>query len=249
MIHTTRSIMGMPITIHIDDRDASQEDVDAAFAHFVHVDEVFSTYKPTSEISRFNNCELTLEQLSSEVREVMELCEQTKHDTHGYFDAQVTGIYDPSGLVKGLAIQQVAELLWKRGRINFYVDAGGDIQFSGVKADGNPWSVGIRSPFQSDILGKISITGRAGVATSGTYLRGHHIQDPYHPNKPPDELVSLTVVAPTIYEADRLSTPAFAMGRAGMRFLETHKCVEAYAIDHMGIAFATKGFIFSPVET
>jgi len=49
-----------------------------------------------------------------------------------------------------------------------------------------------------------------GIATSGTYLRGEHIYNP-KTGEAASEIVSLTVIGPNIYEADRFATAAFAM--------------------------------------
>lgn len=49
------------------------------------------------------------------------------------------------------------------------------------------------------------------VATSGTYERGQHILDG-RTGRPPQGLLSLTVVADNLTTADAVSTAAFAMG-------------------------------------
>jgi len=56
------------------------------------------------------------------------------------------------------------------------------------------------------------------------------------------EIVSLTVIGPTVYDADRFATAAFAMGRQGIEFLESQKEYEGYMIDAKGIATYTNGF-------
>ncbi|HCP75509.1 MAG TPA: FAD:protein FMN transferase, partial [Ktedonobacter sp.] len=139
-------LMGMPITIEVVEPTVTQDDLDKVFAYFVSVDDTFSTYKATSEISKINRGELLAAQYSENMKSILALSEQTKKDTHGYFDIQRDGIYDPSGIVKGWAVQNAANMLRAWGFRNFYIDAGGDIQLSGNK-DGNPWRIGIRNPF------------------------------------------------------------------------------------------------------
>jgi FAD:protein FMN transferase len=80
-----------------------------------------------------------------------------------------------------------------------------------------------------------------GVATSGNYIRGAHIYDPKTEN-PLKDLVSITVIGPNVYEADRFATAAFAMGEKGIYFIESLKGFEEYAIDKAGIATQTSGF-------
>ena len=84
--------------------------------------------------------------------------------------------------------------------------------------------------------------GDGGVATSGDYVRGRHIYDPHRGRPAGDELASLTVVGPDIYEADRFATAAFAMGQGGVEFIEDAFGLEAYAIGRDGVATMTSGF-------
>src|SRR5260370_21756488 len=101
----TRLLMGMPITVEIVDAMVAQDDLDQVFAYLVSVDETFSTYKETSEISQINRGELPVAHSSEQMQTILALSEQTKKDTYGYFDIQCDGRYDPSGIVKGWAVQ------------------------------------------------------------------------------------------------------------------------------------------------
>jgi thiamine biosynthesis lipoprotein len=168
--------------------------------------------------------------------------------TDGYFDIHVpTSTHsskksiDPSGLVKGWAIQNVAQMLRGKEFKNFYVEIAGDIQTSGKNSEGREWSIGIRNPFNATEIVKVIYPKGAGVATSGSYERGSHIYDPVG-NTHPDSYVSLTVLGPNVYKADCFATAAFAMGTEGMNFLSRQESFEAYAIDMKGIAVFTKGF-------
>ncbi len=237
--------MGMPITVEVVDATVTQDTLDKVFAYFTFVDETFSTYKATSEISKINRGELLPEQYSEEMKTVLALCEQTREDTDGYFDirsdSQSGEILDPSGLVKGWAIQHAATMLQEWGFRNFYIDAGGDIQVAGYKDD-RPWRVGIRNPFNRTENVKILALTDRGIATSGTAIRGQHIYNPHNRSVPLLEIVSMTVVGPDIYEADRFATAAFAMGRKGILFIEKLAGFEGYMVDVHGIATFTSGF-------
>jgi thiamine biosynthesis lipoprotein len=237
----TRLLMGMPITIEVIDKYVTQDDLNKVFAYFVSVDETFSTYKATSEISKINRGELAPVQWNEEMKTIMALSEQTKKDTHGYFNILHNGQYDPSGIVKGWAIQNVANMLAASGFYHFYVDAGGDIQVSGGKDD-HPWRVGIRNPFnRAEHVKVLALTNR-GVATSGTAIRGQHIYNPHDPSALLVDCVSITIIGPNIYEADRFATAAFAMGRKGIEFIETLAGFEGYMIDAQARATFTSGF-------
>lgn len=241
MMKQTSLIMGMPITVEVVDSTVTQDDLDTILAYFISVDETFSTYKTTSEISRINAGELLATQYSEDMKSILALSERTKKDTHGYFDIQHDGIYDPSGLVKGWAIHNAADILRTRQFHNFYVEAGGDIQVSGMK-DNRPWRVGIRNPFKHSEIVKVLALTQEGIATSGTAVRGQHIYNPYHRSTPLVDIASITVIGPNIYEADRFATAAFAMGRKGIQFIEKLTGFEGYMIDADARAMFTSGF-------
>ncbi len=236
-----RLLMGMPITVEILDPDVSVEALDGVFTYLRYVDETFSTYKSTSEISRINRGEIRPRHFSNDVRTILELSEQTKRETRGYFNIARGDYLDPSGIVKGWAIQQAAEQLRVDGWKNFYIEAGGDIQVSGLK-EGRPWRIGIRNPFVRDEYVKVLSLTNQGIATSGTAVRGQHIYDPFRPGEPLEEVMSLTVIGPDVYEADRFATAAFAMGAQGISFIESLPDFEGYLIDAGARATFTSGF-------
>jgi len=238
----TRILMGMPISLEVVDPTVTGALFDDAYAYFKSVDERFSTYKEASEISRLNRGEIALQDTSEDMQSIFELAERTRQETDGYFDIQHNGQYDPSGLVKGWAIFNAAELVRQRGFQNFYVEAGGDIQAVGKNDQGQRWRVGIRNPFNMQEIVKVLSLSDCGVATSGTYIRGQHIYNPKASGQLITDIVSLTVIGPDIYEADRLATAAFAMGREGIGFIEKLRDFEGYSIDRDGRATFTSGF-------
>jgi thiamine biosynthesis lipoprotein len=236
-----RLLMGMPITVEVLDPAVTPADLEEVFASFIAVDEIFSTYKESSEISRLNRGEITVQAACAQVRAILRLSEQTRRQTHGYFDIHCQAGLDPSGIVKGWAIRRAAHLLKGRGLQNFFIDAGGDIQLAGYR-QGQLWRVGIRNPFKrTENVRVLGLTGR-GVATSGSAVRGQHIYNPHQPHTPICDIVSLTVIGPDIYEADRFATAAFAMGRQGIQFIEQLKGFEGYLIDAQARATFTSGF-------
>ncbi len=241
MRNETRLLMGMPITVEVRAPRVTQADLDRVFDYFAYVDDTFSTYKPDSAISRLNRGELSEAQCSEDVRTVLALSEQTRRDTDGYFDIRRDGGLDPSGLVKGWAIQRAAELLRDAGFRDYYVDAGGDVQVSGTK-EGRPWRVGIRNPFNRYENVKVLALSDCGVATSGTAIRGQHIVNPHDPTAPLLDVVSLTVVGPSVYDADRFATAAFAMGERGIQLIERLPGFEGYMITARARATYTSGF-------
>jgi FAD:protein FMN transferase len=242
MSSQTRLIMGMPITVDIVDGDRADV-VNDVFAMFEAVDRRFSLWKPDSEICAVNRGEIAMDEASAELREVVALAERTRRETDGYFDMRrPDGTIDPSGIVKGWAVRNAARLIAKAGPRDYFVDAGGDIQSSGHNRNGKAWTVGIRNPFnEHQIIKAVRPNGR-GIATSGNYVRGDHIYNPLRPGEKVTGIVSLTVIGPDVLEADRFATAAFAMGRAGINFIESQDGLEGYLVDERAIATQTTGF-------
>ena len=238
----TADIMGMPVTVVIVDVAAKQEDIENVFDYLRAIDEQFSPYKPTSEVSRLNAGSISRDFISLEFEKILALSEKTKKETNGYFDIhKKDGTVDPSGLVKGYAIHEAAEILRKKGYTNFYVEIAGDIEVAGVSIEGEKWKVGIENPFNRQEIIKIVYLSGKGIATSGTYIRGQHIYNPLE-KKDADEIASVSVIADNVYDADRFATAVFAMGEKGIVFLENFPGLEGYMVKKDKTAVMTSGF-------
>jgi len=235
------SIMGMPVSIEVHDGAVSSSDIEEVFSYFHAIDGIFSTYKQDSEIGKINRGEITPVAYSSEVAKILHLSEETKYLTHGFFDIYQNGKIDPSGIVKGYAIHQAALLLSKKGFSHFYINIGGDIEVAGNNRSGQKWRVGIENPFNRKEIIKVVYLSGQGIATSGTYIRGQHIYNPKNQQRA-DEIASMTVIGPNVYEADRFATAAFAMGEQGILFIESLADCEGYMVTKDKKAYYTRGF-------
>lgn len=233
--------MEMPVVIQVTDSQVTNEDINEVFSLFHYLDKTFSTFKKDSEISRINRGELKEAQFSEEMRKILSLCEKTKQETNGYFDIHINGKLDPSGVVKGYAILQGATLLQKKGFKNIYVEIAGDIQVFGEDKNNKGWKIGIQNPFKTDEIIKVVLLKDKGIATSGNYQRGDHILNPIG-KKMADEIASISVIGPNVYEADRFATAAFAMGEKGIEFINSLKGFEGYMIRKDKKAIFTEGF-------
>ncbi len=225
-------IMGTAIGIDVRDPDFDPEVVDNAFGRLRAIDEIFSPYRPDSEISRLARGELPEAECEPEVRWVLGLCDDLARTTKGYFDARrhrADGGLDPSGLVKGWALEEAAWMLEAAGATNFSVNGGGDIVARGEPEPGRPWRVGIRHPRERDRVAAVLAIRAGAVATSGGYERGDHIVDP-HSGVSPRALASMTVVGPSLTYADVFATTAFAMGGDGIDWVAGQEGYGAYAI-------------------
>jgi thiamine biosynthesis lipoprotein len=234
--------MGMPITVEIVD-EVGPAFFDEIYGYLAEVEQRFSPYMATSEISRFNRGLIDSSDFSGDMREVLELAVRTKRETGGYFDIRCDdGTLDPCGIVKGWAILNAAKRLAAAGIENFLVDAGGDIQTGGTSPDGSAWIVGIRYPFNDLETIKAIRPDGYGIATSGTYARGQHIHNPHARGREITDIVSLTVIGPDVLEADRFATAAFAMGASGIYLIEETPGLEGYVVAANGLATSTTGF-------
>jgi FAD:protein FMN transferase len=225
-------IMGTAIGIDLRDGDVPEAALDAAFASLRAADARFSTYKPDSELSRLGRGELTLAECSLELRRVMALSEQLRADSAGHFDVRghrADSGLDPSGVVKGWAVEEAAWILDAAGARNYAINAGGDILVRGEPEPGEPWRIGIRHPGRPDAVAHVLEMRDGAVATSGAYERGEHIANPLSPVAPRDWL-SLTVIGPSLSLADAYATAAFAMGRTGLAWVGSHPGYRAIGI-------------------
>ncbi|MEO5635299.1 MAG: FAD:protein FMN transferase [Candidatus Paceibacterota bacterium] len=237
-------IMGMTIKIEIADNEVGDEIFEKIFSYFETINQRFSTYKSDSEISKINQGQIKEKDFSSGMKEILRLSQETKEATNGYFDILTREQkLDPSGIVKGWAIWKASQLLKENGYKNFLIDAGGDIQVEGVR-EGKPWEIGIRNPIVPSEIIKVLKIENQGVATSGNYVRGEHIYNPKTKNRirQKNNILSLTVIGPNIYDADRFATAAFAMGENGIFFIEKLYGFEGYMINREGIATMTSKF-------
>lgn len=198
------------------------------------VNEVFSTYRDNSQISRLARGELTIEECDPEVAQILQLCSEAERLSDGWFSATFQGTFDPTGIVKGWATERAALHLVAAGASGVSVNGGGDVQLCGVPGPQRPWRVGVSDPLRpGGLAAVVSAAGTAqlAVATSGTAERGTHIVDPRTGKSAVTDLVAVTVVAPKLTWADAWATAAFAMGsRDGLSWLESLPDTEALLI-------------------
>ncbi len=208
--------------------------LDEAVAQLHAVDEMFSTYRDDSQVSRLARGELTVEECDPLVAEILGLCGEAERVSEGWFSATYKGRFDPTGIVKGWATERAALCLAAAGATGVSVNGGGDVQVYGAPGPERPWRVGVSDPLRPGALAAVvsaAGTERLSVATSGTAERGAHIVDPRTGRSAVTDLVAVTVVGPRLTWADAWATAAFAMGsRQGLRWLEALPDTEALLI-------------------
>jgi thiamine biosynthesis lipoprotein len=194
----------------IDDHDA-----DLFFDRIRELEDVLSRFREHSDLSRLARGELGIDDVDPAVRIVLDECAVLRTLTAGDFDYEprhrsgnpADPILDVNALAKGWIIEEASTTL-RMTATEFLLNAGGDVVAS-ARRGGARWRVGVQHPTEpSAVLGTFEVASGA-VATSGTYERGDHIRavGPY-------ALQSVTVVGPSLAQADGLSTAVFSSGES-----------------------------------
>ena len=240
-LRRVEQIMGTAIGLDVRDASIQASALDDVFAYLREVDRRFSPYKPDSEVSRMIRGELEEADAGPDLSAILSLCDQVRQTSHGYFDIRAhrpDGRPDPTGLVKGWALEKASQILDAGGARNYCMNGGGDVVAAGRPFGSEPgvvgsvgvepsgassatehgWRVGVRHPFIADRLAAVLEVRDGAVATSGAYERGEHIRNPLT-GRAPDGLLSVTIVGPSLTLADAYATAAFAMGSSGLAWV------------------------------
>jgi thiamine biosynthesis lipoprotein len=244
------TVMGTVVTIdvypepHATDEQLAwvRRQIREACAVLHRADEVFSTWRPDSPISRLRRGEITAADAPAEVAGVVAACAAAREVSGGWFDPwAMPGGFDPTGYVKGWAAQKaLAALAPATGVSGAMVNAAGDIASSGRLPTGQPFRVGITDPAAPLRLAEIvELTG--SIATSGGYERGPHLIAPVT-GQPTARVASASVTGPDLGLADALATGLAVAGTAGLRFVEAVAGYAALTIGFDGTRTSTPGF-------
>jgi len=252
-IRHVEHVMGTVVTFDI--RTAPSPAVTKALTQAVtwlhHVDHVFSPYRPDSQVTLLAEGRLTLGESDPDIADILGRCEKLEDITGGAFTCRPAGRLDPSGLVKGWAVERASAILYDAGARDHCVNAGGDIQVRGEARPGRPWRIGITDPRRRDRLIAAVAGHDFAVATSGTAERGAHIIDP-HTGRPATGITSITLIGRHLTDVDALATAAFAMGDTARAWTHAQPGIEALAVASDGSAWCTPGFqdvaLFLPRE-
>lgn len=222
--------MGMPISIHLRGSDRSLAAADpavaAAYARLRWVDETFSTYQEQSWVSRLRDGRTVLDLCPPQVQDVAARCEAAGRRTGGAFsawlpDSQGQRRFDPTGLVKGWAVDLAGEELRGVPGTAFAINAAGDVlvgrhaHVPPTGEDADVWRIGVEDPHAAGQIARVVPLQTGGLATSGTAARGAHLFDPATAQWVA-RTGSTTVVAPTLEEADIWATALFVGGEAAL---------------------------------
>lgn len=221
-------VMGMPISLALRGRhaaDATGHDAWRAVLSSLHrADRVFSTYRPDSVVSRIDRGELALDDpdVPPELHDVLEIADRAGQATDGAFSVWLPGTdgerhFDPSGVVKGWAVERAASALAALDDTDFCLGAGGDVLGRALDPE-LPWRIGIEDPYDPHRILAVVPVREGAVATSGTAHRGAHVLDA-RTGLPPSEVAAVTVIAVGLTVADVDATSAFALGAGAVDWL------------------------------
>lgn len=134
---------------------------------------------------------------------------------------------DLGGVAKGWAADRAVGLIASHGPA--LVDVGGDIAVSGSRRDGAAWPIGVQDPRGGADPLAVLLMVSGGVATSGRDYRRwrqgaverHHIIDPRTGAPAETDLLSVTVAARSVAEAEIAAKAALILGSAaGLSWLQ-----------------------------
>lgn len=223
--------MAMPFTVEVDglpNASAVDDAVEAFHADLEWSNAVFSLWDGASALSRLARGDVTVEDCPPEVSEVLDLCDHYRTLTDGAFDARrpdgsvhANGMVDPTGIVKGWAVERAARHLDEAGATDWLVAASGDIW---TAAAGRARRLGIADPREAgDPRGKpvvdvvelggaesLGNTARA-LASSGGAQDADHIWDPVT-GLPARHVMQASVIGSSLVAADAWATAIVAGG-------------------------------------
>jgi thiamine biosynthesis lipoprotein len=219
--------------------------VESARATLHQADDLFSTWKTESAVSRLRRGTATLNDMPDDVIDVLTLCASARDVSEGWFNPwAMPGGVDPTGYVKGWAAQRALLAFEHAGIVGAMVNAAGDIATRGRPGADVPFRIGVADPrAHGRLVCVVDVHG--AIATSGTYERGQHLIDPFS-GRAGARAASASVVGPDLGVADALATALAVAGRDFLELLEGVADYEGLAIESDGSWSCTTRF---PVAT
>jgi thiamine biosynthesis lipoprotein len=238
--------MGTVVSISIDAAAEPDRVISRLHSNFAHVDDVFSLYKPESELSQIASNRARLADASEELRNAYANAIEWRAATNGAFTPnRPDGVIDLSGIVKAIAMDGAGHELDSAGIKNWCLNVGGDVLVAGLDGSSKPWNIGITDPLDRHVLVTEAqlVRPRNACATSGSAERGDHI---WTVGAAPTLFVQATVLANDIITADVLATAIIAGGPAALDRICEEWDIDAMTIDIEGDLRMTPGFARIP---
>ncbi|MBU2522447.1 MAG: FAD:protein FMN transferase [Proteobacteria bacterium] len=153
------------------------------------------------------------------------------------------------GIAKGYIVDQAANLIKLNGIKYALINAGGDIRVIGGNGPSKAWKIGIKDPLGKREFAEEFELNNGAIATSGNYESyfdkdkiHHHIIDTSTGDSPV-QTISATVIAPTVTQADALSTSLFVLKpKDSINLASSLSNIEALIIVKGGRRFSSSGW-------
>lgn len=177
------------------------------------VEQIFSPFKETSLLKKYQDGDLQALQ-NANFKKIFDFAENAFQSTNGFFDSYYAGKFDPTGLVKGWAIEEIFNnLLLPLFKTNLQIvgislNGGGDLQFATRPQCSFCWNIAIENPHQPKHISAVYQLKTGAIATSGFSKRGNHIA-----NMSDTSLIQATIVAKSLTWADIWATAALVAGQ------------------------------------
>ncbi len=162
-------------------------------------------------------------------------------DEGGYISLLNGAQLDLGAIAKGAIADALASSFSRLDVDSAVINLGGNVLAHGVRPDGKPFTIGIRSPWDENaLLGTIELSDLSMV-TSGVLERGfeyggryyHHLLDPKTGYPAETGLASVSVVSESSTKADALSTALFVLGpEKGMELALSEGAEAIFALEN-----------------
>lgn len=222
---TVLSHMTIPFTIHLVtkepiDPNLKTDTIRQIDTFLARINRDYSAYDPTSLVNHHPASGQGVSDFfiqNTEYQAIFAQCLLVKEKSEGLFDPFYNGNYDPTGLVKGWAIEEaffryIQPLLDANLLIAGSINGGGDMQVGVQKGSDFRWTIGIEHPIKKTIVATYELKNGA-LATSGNTKRGMHIQTKR------DTTQQVTILAPYLSLADCWATVGVAADESQFQHL------------------------------
>ncbi|SDB20432.1 thiamine biosynthesis lipoprotein [Streptococcus henryi] len=200
----------------------------------------YSAFLPDSLICRFQTGDKNV-LLNSEFQHIFAIVTQAYLQTDGLFNPYYNGVFDPTGFVKGWAVEKIFRekllpLFQKQTVEALCFNGGGDMQFASKDESNFSWVVGIEDPNDlTKICARLKLKTGA-IATSGYSKRGRHIQVSEN-----SQIKQLTIIENNLGDADIYATAGLVANQEQFQNLvHKHQLTGLYVTDQ-GTHFFKEG--------
>ena len=253
------------ITVYINENESEKVKniLDKVEQYVNEIDDKFSIFKDTSEISNINkNAGIEPVNVSDDTFEILKLSKKYSLVTDGAFDITMQNYndiildeenqsvmlknkeqaIDLGGIAKGYVIDKIIEIFKENKIENAIINLGGTIYNIGETRN-----IGIRNPFNPINISKkdesiITIESENEIfVTSGLYEQGEHIINPKTSKKVETNIISVSIIGNNGAEQDAIATACFVLGTEKSVKLLKKRNLQGIFIFNNGQIFATDG--------